>query len=206
MKRKQFKFDAYLFLFPYLSLILTIMICLDNWEIIRNKDTVIYTYIENAKEGKLGYGINKGRQNHIPFNGLEEGDIILGGNTDCSYGYFSHAGIYAGDKQVMEAYADLGVSQQDISHYWDYEKVCLLRVEAEQGKKKEAVAYVKSFEGGLFYPLAFKPGDRLWNCSKIIWKAYYEQGINLDPDDDLWIAPDNFYCSPLLTIISEKGR
>jgi uncharacterized protein YycO len=206
MKKKQFRSFAYLFIFPYLSLILTIMICLDNWNIIRNKDTVIYTYIENAKEGKLGYGFNKGSQNHITFKDLEEGDIILGGNSDCAYGYFSHVGIYAGENQVMEAYADLGVHLQDISHYWDYEKVCLLRVEAEVEKKQKAVAYVKSFEGGLFYPLAFKPGDRLWNCSKIIWKAYYEQGLNLDPANDLWIAPDTFCDSPLLTIITEKGR
>ena len=63
--------------------------------------------------------------------------------------------------------------------------------ESESGSavKKQAVEYVRRQQGAMFYPLAFKAGDRYWNCTKIMWKAYREQGLDFDRGMIL-VAPD----------------
>lgn len=155
--------------------------------------------------GDVGYGKLEVFFTPISFEGLEPGDIILGGYPGCSYGRFSHAGIYMGDEKVIEAYVDLGITIQSIFHYWDYKEICLLKVNAEREKKEAAVEYLEDMIGRLFYPTAFKPGDRIWNCSKIIWKAYYQQGIDLDDSGDFWVSPDMFYNTTFTTVIREAN-
>ena len=91
-----------------------------------------------------------------------------------------------------------------IDHFRDYKEVCLLRVEAEPEIKEKAVEYAQSLQGKMFYALAFKPGERIWNCSKLIWRAYLEEGIDLDPSRDLWISR-YFYKSEQISIIRERG-
>lgn len=194
-----------LLFFPLLSLMLMFVITKNNWHIFSNNDAVIYNYMKSVKKGYFGYGVPAMSGNQISFKGLEPGDIILGGYENCAYGRFSHAGVYIGNNKVVEAYADTGISIKSVYHYWDYPKICLLKVKADPDIKHKAVEYMLSFQGGLFYPVAFKPGERIWNCSKIIWKAYVEQGINLDPYNDLWIAPEVFYKSEWVSIIEESG-
>jgi len=192
-------------IFPILIPLLAAAVVSDNLHLFQNKEAVMYTYIDNASNGKVAYGCNVQYDNDISFAGLEPGDIILGGYPDCAYGRFSHAGIYIGNGQVIEGIIDYGIHTRSIDHFREYTQVCLLQVEAEPEVKKKAVEYAQKFTGSLFYPLAFKPGDRVWNCSKVMWKAYAEQGINLDQGRDLWISPDTFYYSPYVNIIREKG-
>jgi len=195
-----------LLLFPFLCIILLTSIVASNKNVIKNKDLVLYTYLKNVRQVKVGYGFNSHYNNNISFAGLEPGDIILGGHPGCSYGRFSHAGLYIGDGHVIEGYLDLGVAVRPISHYRDYSEVCLLRVEASPEIKKKAVDYLKRCNGKLFFPVAFKPGNRIWNCSKILWKAYEKQGLDLDYTNDFWVAPDIIYNSPYTSVIKEKGR
>ncbi len=162
--------------------------------------------MQNFSQGYIGYGQADNYDNGLSFAGLEVGDILLGGYPQCAYGRFSHVSIYIGENLVLEGYGDLGVTIQPISHYWNYSEIALLKVDASPEVKGRVVAYLKEYAGGLFYPLAFKPGDRIWNCSKIIWQAYYIEGIDLDASGDFWIAPDNFYSSPWTRVIREKGR
>ncbi len=195
-----------LIVFPLLILVNSALLVSDNRQIFQDKEAVMYAYIDSASQGKFGYGFNVQYYNDISFAGLEVGDIILGGYPDCAYGRFSHVGIYNGNGQVIEAFVDYGVHIRAIDHFRNYTEVCLLRVEADPEVKKKAAEYAADFQGKMFYPLAFKPGDRIWNCSKVIWKAYMEQGIELDDHRDLWISPDAFYYSPHVSIIREKGN
>lgn len=127
-------------------------------------------------------------------------EIRLGGKTLRFLG-----AMYVGNGQVIEAFVDYGVHIRPIDHFRDYKEVCLLRVEAEPEIKEKAVEYAQSLQGKMFYALAFKPGERIWNCSKLIWRAYLEEGIDLDPSRDLWISPDIFYKSEQISIIRERG-
>lgn len=191
--------------FPLAAFVLLIIISCQNLDSLANRNSISYTYLRNALQGRIGYGIEGKYWNMISFDDLEPGDLLLGGYPQCAYGRFSHAGIYIGNGQVMESYVDLGVTVQPIDHYWNYSEISLLRVKAQPEQKQAAVDYVKSRQGGLFYPVAFKPGERFWNCSKIVWEAYRLQGINLEESQDIWISPDEFYKSPWVQVIREKS-
>ncbi len=195
-----------LWLFPVIFLVLLLYGGLNNYDILNNPHSVAQLYWQNLKKGKFSYGLEGKYYNRISFADLEPGDILVGGYPKCSYGRFSHAGIYIGDNLVMESYGDLGVTTQPINHFWDYSEIALLKVEVSPEIKNNAIDYIKNYEGGLFYPVAFKPGDRIWNCTKIIWKAYLEQGIDLDENKDIWVTPEAFYHSSWTTVIREKGR
>ncbi|MDD3365395.1 MAG: YiiX/YebB-like N1pC/P60 family cysteine hydrolase [Syntrophomonas sp.] len=193
-------------LFPVLFLILLALIAVDNLQLASgSKDSVIYTYANSFLKGEIGSGYGSASTDKVSFAGLEPGDIVLGGWPNCAYGRFSHAGIYVGDNMVLEGYVDYGLSLQELSHYLNYSELCLLRVEANREIKEQAVAYALARQGQMFYPVAFKQGERYWNCSKIIWQAYNVQGINLDIINDLWIAPESFSASPSIKILYEKG-
>ncbi len=206
-KKKSDKSRINLLLFPILTVLLAVSIVLPHQAVFRNNNAVMYTYLKNViGKGQGGYAYADDCGNTISFAGLEAGDILLGGYPGCAYGRFSHAGIYLGEGRVAEGYVDLGINIQGLEHYHNYCEVSLLKVNAPPEVKRKAVDYVLAQEGKLFYPLAFKPGDRWWNCSKIMWKAYYEQGLDIAPQADFWIAPDAFYQSPLLSIVNEEGR
>ena len=194
-----------LLLFPLLALVFYALLLNTNRTVFENPEAVMYLYIDNAAKGNFGYGNSIRYANDISFSGLEIGDIILGGYPDCAYGRFSHIAMHVGNGQVIEAFVDYGVHIRPIDHFRDYKEVCLLRVEAEPEIKEKAVEYAQSLQGKMFYALAFKPGERIWNCSKLIWRAYLEEGIDLDPSRDLWISPDIFYKSEQISIIRERG-
>lgn len=192
-----------LWLFPLITLLLLAAIYWQNQESLNNPDSISYTYIRNALQGKLGYGAVGFYGNMIDLSDLEPGDIILGGYPQCAYGRFSHVGLYAGDGQVIEGYVDLGITRQPVEHYWSYSEVCLLKIKAPSEHKQAAVNYAENHLGLLFYPVAFKPGERIWNCTKIVWEAYRQQGIDLSTRKDIWISPDEFYENPHGQVIRE---
>jgi uncharacterized protein YycO len=194
-----------LLLFPLLTVLLAMLLVSGNRPVFNNREAVFYTYIDSAARGNFGYGTSLKYANNISFTGLEKGDIILGGYPDCAYGRFSHVAMYIGEGEVIEAFVDYGVHIRPIEHFRDYKYVCLLRVQADPEIKQQAVDYACRFQGNMFYALAFKPGDRIWNCSKVIWKAYQEQGLELDESGDLWISPDIFYNSSQTSLIRKRG-
>jgi hypothetical protein len=195
-----------LLVLPAFFLILLLFIGWDNRSLLpRIRESVINTYIQSLSHGRFGTGYGYASADRVSFAQLEPGDIILGGWPNCAYGRFSHVGLYVGSNQVLEGYVDYGLNLQDLDHYRDYSEVCLLRVNASQEVKDRAVAYALARQGQLFYPVAFKPGERYWNCSKIIWRAYKNQGLDLDELGDLWIAPESFTASRYVKILYEKG-
>ena len=168
--------------------------------------SVLATYTRNLLQGKVGSGYGESTFVVLEPEQLQVGDILLGGYPNCAYGKYSHAGLYMGKGMVVESFYDLGVCIQNVSHYQDYSYVLILRVKAPEESRQKAVSYALKQEGKLFYPLAFKKGDRYWNCTKLIWKAYKQAGIDLDPIDDLWMAPDGFLQSPAVNILDEEGK
>ena len=197
---------SYKFLiFPVLALVLPAMVILNNLAVFSQPDAFIFIFLENSKKGYVGYGIpGNAKQPYIDWSILQPGDIILGGYENCAYGNYSHAGMYLGDNKVVEAFVDYGITINDTKHYSFYQKLALLRVNAETERKQAALEYARSQVGGLFFPAAFKPGEDLWNCTKIIWLAYFKQGIDLDETSDLWIAPDVFLQSRYVTVLAER--
>ncbi|NMC26640.1 MAG: hypothetical protein GYA42_00670 [Syntrophomonadaceae bacterium] len=190
---------------PLICLVLLGSIGLDNrhlWP--RIQESVLFTYLNSLQNGRFGTGYGNPAPDRISFAGLEPGDIVLGGWPNCAYGRFSHVGLYVGNNQVMEGYVDLGLTLQDVDHYRHYSDLCLLRVKADSRVKNRVVAYALARQGQMFYPAAFKPGERYWNCSKIIWSAYLQEGIDLDELGDLWIAPEKFMDSRHVEILYEK--
>lgn len=190
-------------LFPVLTALLLVATAAQNQAALKNPRGAVQTYLHNALQGRLGFGLAGYYNNQMPFEGLEPGDLVLGGYPDCAYGRFSHAAIYLGNGQVAEAYAEVGVMVSSVQHFHSYSQVCLLKVDAAPEIKQKAVEYVMSRQGALFYPIAFKPGERIWNCTKIMWKAYADLGVNLDSSNDIWVTPDAFYRSPRVTVIRE---
>mgnify|MGYP000890141327 CR=1 FL=1 len=195
-----------LLIFPLLTLIAAISIIFSNQSIVFNPEGVTSIYIKSALSGNVGYGNPVPYNNDISFEGLEPGDIILGAYPYCAYGRYSHAALYVGSGQIIEGYADLGITLQPIEHFREYPQVCLLRVDVDPAVKRAAVAYAIEQLGEVFYPVAFKSGQNTWNCSKIMWKAYQLQGVDFDPNHDLWVQPDSFYYSPYVKVIREVGQ
>lgn len=191
--------------FPLAGLILFLIFWADNAQSATSPQGAAQVYLHNALEGKVGFGDAGYYSNNISFAGLEPGDILLGGYPGGAYGKFTHAGMYVGEEKVVEAYADMGVLSQPVEHFRSYSQVCLLKVDADPTVKRKAVEYVLGKKGELFYPIAFKPGDRIWNCTKILWKAYADQGLDLDSSNDIWVCPDAFYKSPNVKIIRENN-
>lgn len=156
-------------------------------------------------EGNLGPGVPSGRGNNLDLSDLEPGDILLGGNDGSTYGRFTHAAIYEGEGMAWQGWLSTGVSQVRVERFRGYDRSCILRVRTTSENRRQAVETVATWSGQLFHPLAFKPGDRVWNCTKIIWEAYRRLGLNLDSGHDLWVIPDNMYQSPLVSIIAQDG-
>lgn len=195
-----------LLLFPCLFLIMLISVYLSNMHLFfPDSESLIYIYTRNALRGNIGTGYPE-KIVRKPLNySIEIGDLLLGGWENCAYGRYSHAGIYIGDNNVLEAYADCGVSIHSLQHYLDYPHLCILRVRTTPEVKIKAVNYAMHYNGKMFYPLAFKNSERFWNCTKLIWKAFEKQGIDLDINKDLWIAPESFRQSPCVDVLYERG-
>lgn len=193
-------------IFPILVFLFLLLIVAQNWSLLtNNKNSVVYTYLHSFASGVIGSGYGSASAAEVPFSLLEPGDILLGGWPNCAYGKYSHAGLYLGEGEVLEAYVDYGICIQPLGHYDEYTELCFIRVNVSDEIKAKIIANAHSYVSKTFYPVAFKQNDRYYNCSSIIWKAYKEQGINLDANNDLWIAPESFRNSPYVNIIFEKG-
>jgi len=159
-----------------------------------------------ASRGEFGIGDYDNVPNNLDTSDLQAGDIILGGNPGGSYGRYTHAGVYIGNDQVVDMYTSDGVYLADVEVYHNYTWAAVLRVKTSPEIRAAAANYVKQQVGSPFFILAPKSDDGLWYCSKLVWYAYYRQGIDLDPfHNSYWIVPDAFLSSPKTTLVSYAG-
>jgi len=157
--------------------------------------------LASAGRGNIGTGKFGGVPNNLDLSLLQPGDILLGGDSGGSYGRFTHAGLYIGNNKVVDMYISTGVYTTDAEAYHKYDWAAILRVKAEPGQKKAVVNYVSREVGSPFFILTPKLENGLWYCTKLIWYAYLQQGINLDPFNGYWIIPDAFWYSPYTQVI-----
>lgn len=170
------------------------------------RNSIAGSYLSNLLTGKESTGSWAGVPNHIDLSEAKPGDILLAGNSSAAYGHFTHAGIIVDTNMLLEGYADCGIVLAPASRYRNYDWACLLRVQVSEPQQSAAVVYALAQQGKTFYPGAFKPNEQLWNCTKLIWSAYRQVGVDLDPNRDLWITPDALYQSPFVKVIASSGR
>ncbi|MDO4540725.1 MAG: YiiX/YebB-like N1pC/P60 family cysteine hydrolase [Syntrophomonadaceae bacterium] len=191
--------------FPIAGFILLVLIVVGNWSLMaKDSGSVIHVWVKSALAGQPGPGVISYAVHEMPDIELLPGDILLGGYLACSYGRYTHAALYVGEGEVIEAYMDLGVVQQSMNHFRNYDYYAILRPKVGDEVKTAAIQYAASKCGQLFYPLAFNRDERYWNCTKIIWKAYEVQGADMDPIGDLWLSPDAFKGSTLAEVLYER--
>lgn len=168
--------------------------------------TVVGQGIKAISQGQVGSGAPSGYGNQLDLGDLMPGDILLGGNRGSTYGAFTHVALYAGEGQAWQGWLTLGISKVDAVKFRGYDRACILRVAATPDQRQTVLREVESHQGDLFFPLPFKSGERIWNCSKIIWLPFNKLGIDLDSNQDIWVTPDSMYESPLVQIIAEDGE
>ena len=199
-------FKYYLLILSGVSFSLGIAIlCLTPDGLGLTKRSVAVTFVQGFLKGHPPTGVYTGRRNRLDFSRLEPGDILLAGKPQAAYGHFTHAGLYLGQGDVLEGYVDCGLSRQPVTHYHSYDWACILRVELPPLERARVLEFATAQEFKPFYPAAFKPGQRYWNCTKIIWTAYQQVGLDLDPNVDLWVSPDALYFSPWVHVITAEG-
>lgn len=172
------------------------------YNLLGGKKGVLGVSLINIAKGRIGPGCPTTAGNHLSFEGIQPGDIILGGNQGATYGEFSHCAIYEGQGMAWEAWLSTGIRKIEVTKFREYDRALIVRVQTTEKKRLQALEYVRRQQGKLFFPLAFKPGERFWNCTKIIWKAYLNQGIDLDAGQDLWVTPDNMLKSGKVKVVS----
>jgi len=149
------------------------------------------------------------------------GDILLHRSFGALYFFlnWTHAGIYLGEGKVAEARApwDGGVGTYNIID-WDYpntRQVILLNVTSVSPKLRQQAAIWAKFQAERYYPWPFKgydfnliqksadPSSSKWYCSELVWASYYNNGLNLDDNDDLSdpVSPDDLNVSDHTEII-----
>ncbi|NPV92219.1 MAG: hypothetical protein HPY50_15740 [Firmicutes bacterium] len=190
-----------------MAVVLTAAIIVSNPGYIENfSQTSASMYVRNLLQGKSSTGVFSGRANDLDFSLAEPGDILLAGDQDGCYGHFTHAGIYLGQGMVLEGYVDCGVSRQRQEHYRYYDWACIVRVKIPREQRQAALEYALQQEYKTFYPIAFKDGERYWNCTKVIWAAYLRQGVDLDSMQDIWVTPDSIYRSRMIDVLTSSGE
>ncbi|MDR1615982.1 MAG: hypothetical protein LBR98_03110 [Syntrophomonadaceae bacterium] len=192
-----------LWILPLVAVVLCGLIFMENRTVITDTEGAVKFYLRSLKQGHGGIGDEGNFNNSISFAGLAVGDIVLGGYPNCGYGEYSHAALYIGEGMVLEGYGN-GIYIQPVNRFRSYSQVALLKVEVAPEVKARAVDYALRQYKEAFYPLAFKKNERVWNCSKIIWKSYEKYGINLDYSNDLWIMPSIFKNSSYVRVIDER--
>jgi len=161
----------------------------------------LFDALAAASRGEIGSGEFRGNLNKLDLSLLEPGDILMGGNHGSSYGVFTHAGLYAGNNQVVDMGTSSGVYLAKDQDYYSYDWAAILRVKTGSEQKKAAVDYALSQIGKPFFILAPRKEDGLWYCTKLISYSYSRQGINLESSKGYWILPDSLPTSPLIDVI-----
>lgn len=201
---KRYFFKYHFFILSGVLISLTGIILLYNPNIIK-KNSVFVNYIYCALKGNWSSGSNSGKGNNLDLNLAKPGDILLGGKPGTGWGHFSHAALYLGDGYILQGFVDWGVTLGKAQRYHEYDWACILRVKVSPEGKFKAINYALEQRSKAFHILALKPGERYWNCTKIVWAAYKKAGVNLDSKNDLWITPDAIFNSPNVEVVASEG-
>jgi len=150
---------------------------------------------------------------------LQKGDIVLSHNLDAVYaaenllfgGYWTHAGIYNGDGTFTDSIPSEGVRVASFkqSSFWDPSDWAILRTNQDGGKRDEAIAYARrqaADDDPYNWNFLNKETEDKFYCSQLVWRAYYEQDIDLD---NAWgvplaVPPDDIYFDDDVTLVKQR--
>lgn len=144
-------------------------------------------------------------ERRIEIYELIPGDLSLGVGSFFVPGYWSHAGMYIGDGQVVESHKQRprGVDITPLENWFDHYKTwAVLRVvTADEEIRKEAINWA-THPDRLDDPYDLMwwqkdPNGEAWYCSELIWAAYLHASngqINLEyGPDNSGITPDEIF-------------
>lgn len=148
----------------------------------------------NLIRGNLN-GQHNGPDVPVELKVAEPGDILLCHNPHGAYGYWTHAVLYVGNNQVVDANDfSRGTVVEDASHYRNYDEVILLRPNASLQVRRAAADAARSRIGTPYDPLSALRDSRSAYCSKLIWEAYANVGVQLCKASG-WVLPDQIATS-----------
>ena len=146
---------------------------------------------------------------------LQKGDILLCRTPDSPFFSLSfmkslmdwtHMGIYDGNGGVIEGWHP-AVHRTTIES-WDYPSKVAVRLVRVRGVTQFAADFAVAFaesQLGLGYDFVFlqksMTGTR-WYCSELVWAAYRQTGVELDPDR-FGVTPDEIAECPRVEIVGE---
>jgi hypothetical protein len=166
---------------------------------------------------------------------LLEGDILLFNTVGnwwqkpflkWAIGCYSHAAIYAGDGQIIEAIGRGVIVSNLVENYGD-RRMIALRLNVASNSSIQAVSEAKKiassqsswydFYGivryiipmlllrkitGKRYDLGYCRDDKFW-CSEMVQEVYHRSGVELFDDPDFFALPGDFLKSPYLEEVRE---
>lgn len=163
----------------------------DLWSVILSK----------LQQGEIGVGVPGTNSFDFATADLEPGDIILGGNPGCSWGHWTHAALYVGNGQVIDTLLRHGVHLQPVERFGAaYQQAGVLKVNLPREVKEQAVQEALAIYGKPFNLLSGRRSDQWFYCTKVVWYAYHQAGVDLDPRGGYWVVPDRFTESPFVTL------
>jgi len=143
--------------------------------------------------GTANYGINGEHQRAI-LNVIEPGDIIFRRynayiGSIAVPGYWSHVGVYVGDKYNVIHAAGGGVTTDDILTFMRADSLCLARC-ADPIRVTAALKYSRDeLEAQTPYDYDFKAKNDALYCSELVWNGFGQP--QCDRKIDKYIIPDD---------------
>lgn len=163
----------------------------------RPKSAFAHSLIHQMLQGRLT-GEHHGADLPVDMSRAEPGDIILCHNPRGAYGYWTHAVLYVGQGQAVDAYDfSRGTVLQDVNHYRHYDEVEIARPNLGRKLREKAAAFARRQVGTPYDPLSPLHDTHSAYCSKLIWEAYANVGVPLFKTKG-WITPDEVAESPIL--------
>ena len=148
---------------------------------------------------------NPSGSNTFNYSNALWGDVLLVHDGWVPWGYFRHAGMYDND---FESYGrpiydsvGAGVRLTSRNTFWRYDEQFGLWASDEW-----PAGYSATFTA--YHQLGKPYNWNIWNkwdttkyyCSQLVWRAYYDNGVNIDSDGGSSVLPDDIYLDNDLSV------
>jgi len=120
---------------------------------------------------------------------LEPGDILLGANPHCVYGYWSHVTIVLDRDSVLGHDLCSGLYRAHLAECAGYRHLRVLRPRLPAAARAAAATRAAALIGEPFALAARRDDPRLWTCAKTIYAVYRECDFDLSGGETL-VRPD----------------
>jgi Permuted papain-like amidase enzyme, YaeF/YiiX, C92 family len=165
---------------------------------------LLHNVTREIPKGHLN-GVHQGPPIHESFDILEPGDILLCHNRYGAYGFWTHAILYVGNGNAVDANDfSKGTELNPINMYRNYDAVAVFRADVSDDVRHRIAASAIREVGKPYDPFSGVWNEHAEYCSKLIWRVYHEEGILLSAPQH-WILPDDLAKSSRLIRIVQWG-